>query len=175
VVYRNEQTGKVSTFDQTLSNEINKFHEGYSPILDTRTTGSDGSFEFKVKMTKPMEMGQLTKSMGTSGEFGFKPTVFKRTIRVVVENEYYASPVKDFEGEMTPQGSFDFLTIIAKVKSYSLLVQMKSDTTAIQKAGYKQNLFGIRVSVLRAQNQKIPAPGANNAPTCGRRFGDSND
>jgi hypothetical protein len=164
VVYRNEQTGKVSTFDQTLSNEINKFHEGYSPILDTRTTGSDGSFEFKVKMTKPMEMGQLTKSMGTPGEFGFKPTVFKRTIRVVVENEYYASPVKDFDGEMTPQGSFDFLTIIAKVKSYSLLVQMKSDTTAIQKAGYKQNLFGIRVSVLRAQNQKIPAPGANMRP-----------
>ncbi|TKT92595.1 hypothetical protein [Dyadobacter frigoris] len=180
VVYKNNETGKVSTFGSNLSKEITDFHTEFSSVLDTKVTKPDGSFEFSVKMTKPMILGMLAKSKGSSGELGDKPTIYTRSIRVVIDNPYYASPVEEFgtgEEQMSPQGLHDFGTIIGKVKSYNLRVQVKSDTTGIsqilvQKAGIKENLFGMRVSVLRDLQQKIPTPGANKRPPSDEGFGE---
>lgn len=170
VVYQDMESKVITSgIPGNGDDDITAFHKNYSQSLDTRVTGPDGSFEFKVKMKAPMPLGQLARTPLTgSGEFKRGGRIYKRTLRVVVDNEYYASPAADFglfaDQVMTPQGSFDFNTIIAKVKSYGLLVQVKSDTTAIQKAGYKQNLLGIKISVLRAVNKKIGVPGVYTGP-----------
>ena len=170
VVYQDMEDGTVTTgAPGNGDDEIAAFHKNYSQTLDTKVTGSDGSFEFKVKMTKPMSLGILPRTaLAGTGEFKRGGRIYRRTLRVIVDNEYYASPSTDFgisAGQvMDTQGSFDFNTIIAKVKSYGLLVQVKSDTTAIQKAGYKQNLLGVKISVLRAVNKKIGIPGVYAGP-----------
>ncbi len=69
---------------------------------------------------------------------------------------------------MEPQGSFDFQTIIAQVRSFKLIARIKSDVTGQlgvyeQKAGIKNNLAGVNVMVLRGPS-KIPTPGANKRP-----------
>lgn len=170
VVYQDIEDGRVTAgIPGNGDDDIAAFHKNYSQTLDTKVTGSDGSFEFSVKMIKPMSLGILPRTALTgSGEFKKGGRIYRRTLRVVVDNEYYTSPTADFgvsaQQVMYPQGAFDFSTIIAKVKSYALLVQVKSDTTAIQKAGYKQNLFGIKISVLRAVNMKIGIPGVYAGP-----------
>lgn len=170
VVYQDIADGTVTAgAPGNGDDEIAAFHKNYSQTLDTKVTGSDGSFEFKVKMIKPMPLGILPRTPLTgTGEFKRGGRIYRRTLRVIVDNEYYASPSTDFgvstDQVMDPQGSFDFHTMIAKVKSYGLLVQVKSDTTAIQKAGYKQNLFGMKISVLRAVYKKIGIPGINAGP-----------
>jgi|GEM_PF-1956975 len=170
VVYQDIADGTVTAgAPGNGDDEIAAFHKNYSQRLDTKVTGSDGSFEFKVKMIKPMPLGILPRTPLTgTGEFKRGGRIYRRTLRVIVDNAYYASSSTDFgisaDQVMDPQGSFDFNTLIAKVKSYGLLVQVKSDTTAIQKAGYKQNLFGIKISVLRAVNKKIGIPGVHAGP-----------
>jgi hypothetical protein len=154
VVYRDEKTGVVHRYHDAMEKEIVDFHKGFSAMLGTGTTQSDGSFSVAIKMTKPMPLGRLAPTLahGTA-EFKKEAVTYIRTIRVVVDNPYYASPVEEFgakpEEKMAPQTAHNFGTAIAKVRSYSLRVQVKSDTTALQKAGIKNDLFGIRVSVVR--------------------------
>ncbi|SDH46211.1 hypothetical protein SAMN04487996_13830 [Dyadobacter soli] len=175
VVYRAAGSDQT-TFGTSYGSypEFSEFHNDFSQTLDTKVTGSDGSFTFTVKMTKPMPLGTLPATEATGyGEFHKPSAVYIRGIRVVVDNPYYASPTETFglakEHVMKPQGSYDFGPVTAVVKSYTLLTQSKSDTTGIslvnkQKAGIKNNLSGIRVSVLRKAKDKIAPPGPNRRP-----------
>ncbi|GGM96061.1 hypothetical protein GCM10010967_31980 [Dyadobacter beijingensis] len=175
VVYRNAGSEK-STFGTRLGNyaELYTYHQDFSQILDTKVTSADGSFTFKVKMTKAMPLGTLPPTAASGdGEFYTPPTTFIRGIRVVVDNPYYASPSDTYgiqkDQQMVPQGSYDFGPVTAVVKSYTLVTQIKSDTTGIslvnkQKADIKSDLFGIKVSVLRAKGWKIAPPSPNRRP-----------
>ena len=167
VVYRDSNNGTFST-TVPYYQEFTDFHNGFSPTLDTKVTGADGSFSFSVKMTKPMPLGVLPPTQATgSGEFKNPSITYIRAIRVVVDNPYYASPAETFgdnSGEqMKPQGSYDFGAVVAVVRSYNLSVQIKSDTTGlskvlVQKAGILEELSGVKVSVLRLPQSSIPGP-----------------
>ncbi|MVM30695.1 hypothetical protein GO755_11690 [Spirosoma sp. HMF4905] len=172
VVYRNTQNGTYSSLVPNYP-EFTSFHEGFSPILDTKVTSADGSFTFSVKLTKPLPLGTMpaTKATG-SGEFVNPSAVFVRAIRVMVENPYYASPAETFGDEVSeqikPQAAYNFGPVVAVVRSYNLNVQIKSDTTGLskvlaQKAGVRQDLSGIKVSVLRVPQSNVPS-GPNMLP-----------
>lgn len=175
VVYKPTGNEKA-TFSASYGNyaEFSEFHQDYSQTLDTKVTTSDGSFTFTVKMTKAMQLGILPPTEATGyGEFKQPSIVYIRGIRVVVDNPYYASPTETFgiqKGqEMKPQGSYDFGPVVAVARSYTLVTQIKSDTTGIslvnkQKADIKSDLFGIKVSVLRAAKTKIGPIGPNRLP-----------
>ncbi|MCF2489889.1 hypothetical protein [Dyadobacter sp. CY347] len=171
VVYKAAGSDKT-TFGASYGNyaEFSEFHHDFSQTLDTKVTGSDGSFTFTVKMTKPMELGVLPPTTETGqGEFKMPSVTYIRGIRVVVDNPYYASPTETFgiqkEQVMKPQGSYDFGPVTAVARSYTLIAQAKSDTTGVskvkeQKAGIQNNLSGIKVSVLRLakDTEKLPGP-----------------
>ncbi|MCE7043284.1 hypothetical protein [Dyadobacter sp. CY312] len=175
VVYKNldQKASSFTTDNYTQYDELASFHDGYSTTLDTKVTDADGSFSFTVKMTKAMLMGALptTKPKG-SGEFSVPATNLFRGIRVIVDNPYYTSPIETFgmspDQQMKAQGSYDFGPVTAEVKSYTLVTQIKSDTTGIslvnvQKAGIRSDLSNINVSVLRATSAKIGV-GPNRRP-----------
>ncbi|CAG4988363.1 hypothetical protein DYBT9275_00065 [Dyadobacter sp. CECT 9275] len=175
VVYRNTNVEK-STFSTSYGNygEFAEQHQDFSQTLDTKITAADGSFTFTVKMTKAMQLGVLPPTEATgSGEFFNPSAVFIRGIRVVVDNPYYTSPTETYGllagQQLKPQGSYDFGPVVSMVRSYTLVTQIKSDTTGIslvnkQKADIKSDLFGIRVSVLRAAKTKVPPIGPNRQP-----------
>ncbi|WAC13137.1 hypothetical protein [Dyadobacter pollutisoli] len=182
VVYRNASAEK-STFssDNGSYNEFIDFHQDFNQTLDTKITAVDGSFKFSVKMTKAMQLGILPATAATgSGEFKKASAVFIRGIRVIVDNPYYASPTETFgllpSEQMKPQGSYDFGPVTAVAKSYTLVTQIKSDTTGIslvnkQKADIKSDLFGIKVSVLRAVKIALNATGPNRRPPADEGLG----
>ncbi|WP_149244604.1 hypothetical protein [Dyadobacter sp. 32] len=175
VVYQETDSNIVTTSIPGNGDEtIAAFHQNYSQTLDTRVTSADGSFVFSVKMIAPMPMGILPVTAKTgSTEFVRGGKVYRRTLRVIVDNEHYTSPTADFgiqpDEIMKPQGSFDYQTLIANVKSYKLVANIRSDVTGQlgefeQKAGMKNTLAGVNVVVLKAAS-KIPPPGPNrNAP-----------
>lgn len=175
VVYKAAGSDKT-TFGTSYGNyaEFSEFHHDFSQTLDTKVTGSDGSFTFTVKMTKPMELGMLAPTKETGqGEFKMPSVAYIRGIRVVVDNPYYASPTETFgiqqDQVMKPQGSYDFGPVTAVAKSYTLITQSKSDTTGIslvneQKAGIRNDLSGIRVSVLRRIKSKDKPTGPDRRP-----------
>ncbi|MFD2572023.1 hypothetical protein ACFSUS_15370 [Spirosoma soli] len=165
VVYRNANGG---TFSATTPNyaEFTDFHQGFSTTLDTKVTTADGSFSFSVKMTKPLKLGAQPATQETgSGEFKNPSAVFIRALRVVVDNPYYASPVETYGDDATeqlkPLETYDLGPVTALVRSYSLNVQIKSDTTGlskvlVQQAGIRQELSGVKVSVLRYPKSTFP-------------------
>lgn len=171
VVYRNVSGGSFST--QTPGyEEFTNVHDGFSATLDTKITKADGSFSFSVKMTKPMKLGVQPPTKETGyGEFKKPAATYVRALRVVVDNPYYASPTETYGDNSTeqliPLGTADLGAVTAVVKSYSLAVQIKSDTTGlskvlVQQAGVRQELSGVRVSVLRLP--KAESPGPNRRP-----------
>ncbi|QIP12718.1 hypothetical protein G8759_08810 [Spirosoma aureum] len=143
--------------------ELTSFHEKFSTLLDTKVTGDDGSFTFSAKLPGPLQLGELPPTVSTkTGEFGMGSTVYIRALRVVVDNPYYTSPSATFgddaKEQMLPQGSYDFGTITAVVRSYSLITQIRSDVTGEkggnqQVNGIKQSLSGVKVYAIR-ENRK---------------------
>ncbi|MBC8155029.1 MAG: hypothetical protein H7Z72_19215 [Bacteroidetes bacterium] len=159
VVYRNAQGGPFSS-QVPNHEELTAFHKDFSATLGTAITGDDGSFTIPVKLTKPLFLGTLPPTaLEGSGELAKKPTTFIRAVRVVVDNPYYASPSATFGDskteQMVPQGSYDFGSVTAVVRSYSLAVEINSDTTGLsgvekQSNSYKQQLAGVKIFALRA-------------------------
>ncbi|WP_375446804.1 carboxypeptidase-like regulatory domain-containing protein [uncultured Fibrella sp.] len=159
VVYRDTHvTGSKFTTD--VPQPYYEFHQKISPTLATTVTSSDGSFAFAAKMTKDLVLGDLpaTEPSGT-GEFKVASTVYQRALRVVVDNPYFASPVETFGDkpgqQLKPLQTYDFGDVTARVKSYTLQAQIKSDTTGLsqvlkQQAGVRQELSGVVVYALRA-------------------------
>ncbi|GAB2560562.1 hypothetical protein [Spirosoma areae] len=139
---------------------FDEFHKTLNPTLATGKTDKDGNVTFHVKLTKPLKLGELDPVTENGGNNVGQTVqnVYIRTLRVLVDNEYYAHPSTDFgdgpDEQIQPQGSYDLGNLTAKVRSYGLAVNIRTDTTGYggtqkQIGGIQQGLSGILVYVLR--------------------------
>ncbi|RRB12246.1 hypothetical protein [Larkinella knui] len=156
VVYR-RSNGKSLYYNQVPSG-FTEFHKTLNQTLATDETDQDGNFSFSVKLTKPLELGTLDAVTESNADFGTDQNVYVRTLQVLVDNAYYTHPSSQFgdtaEERIQPQGQYDLGTLLSKVRSYGLTVEVRSDTTGLggaekQVSGIQQALSGIAVHVLR--------------------------
>ncbi len=119
-------------------------------VLKTTYTAADGSFSFSF-VNADTTMGKTNDLMVShSGEFGdvANGQIYK-TIRLVVDNKYYCSP--DVDIFVKPWEAADVGTLVSWVKSYDLIVNVKSTTSQFydQKVGSGTALNDVDTRILR--------------------------
>ncbi|WP_338873512.1 hypothetical protein WBJ53_30730 [Spirosoma sp. SC4-14] len=165
VIY--QEVGSKKMYVESPPPGLEEFHKTFSQTLGVSKTNSAGEVTFTVKMTKPLPLGKVSADYQTPkysgdillpGESVTKTGTYIRTLRVLVDNSYYAYPIEDFgntdDEKINLQTPNQLGDLTAKVRSFNLAIQLRSDTTGTvgaqkQKAGIQQNLFGINVYVLR--------------------------
>ncbi len=148
-----DASGKVigpGSFPLTTDDEYNSRFPGDGMVLQTTTTASDGSFSFNFIIADTTLGKTQDLSIIRSGEFGDMANgkVYK-TVRLMVDNKYYCSP--DVDIFIKPWKNADLGTLVSWVKSYNLMVNVKSTTAQFydQSAGSGHPLNDVKTSILR--------------------------
>lgn len=133
---------------------------GNRQVLATDETDDDGSFNFNAYLDKPYKLGEVIKNFSAGSNIGphgqyitnYTGTLY-RTLRVEVDNPFYAHPSEDF-GEVstekiTPLAEHNLGDLTALVQSYTLGAKIVSDKTPGQANGAGQPLKKVDVYILR--------------------------
>lgn len=148
--------GTVLTKDM-VSGAVNDYASSFpdnGKILQTVNTSSDGSFLFSFPMTDTT-LGRITnieKLQSVEVDVTSSGKV-RKTVRLIVNNNYYCSPDVNFY--IMPWEENDFGTLVSYVKSYNLQVKVESYKALYwdydQGMGSGTPLNDVEVSVQRAR------------------------
>ena len=122
-------------------------------VLKTTYTAPDGSFIFNFVNTDTTMGIASDLTVSHSGEFGDVANgLIYKTIRLVVDNKYYCSP--DVDIHVKPWEGAELGTLVSWVKSYNLIVNVKSTTSQFydQKVGGGTALNDVSTKILRQGN-----------------------
>lgn len=149
-VVNNKLVSRADYYNTGKGSEYQQHFGDNDKVLKTTYTDSRGNFSFSF-VNSDNKIGQLQDlNITHSGEMGDEAhgKVYK-TIRLIVDNQYYCSPDQDII--IKPLESMDLGTLVSYVKSYNLEVDVHSTSSQFyeQSSGQDAPLNNVKTVIRR--------------------------